>query len=144
MSGEDALGELNDGTPLARFVVQSNLIRAKQTPRVKPRVFLPRPEAGEGAFSLSTFRLDGLSDNEIVAFGRSWAATHHGNEERLKASCHLDAQDYEAARLCLNPDNVPHRHVNVGCWPVDDADQLEIANELCRLVEERGTLREYR
>lgn len=144
MSCRPPLPDVSVETQLTRFVSDSKLIRAEKTPRVKPKVFLPRHDEKTGELSLSTFQLSEVSEEGFRVFGRRWAMRFHGSPERLKASCHLPAQDYERARMRLDADNDPFRHVNVFGWPLEDADQLEIANELCRLVEERGSLREYR
>lgn len=99
-----------------------------------------------GALALSTSRLDGLTPEQTRAFGVAWVARVHGEGRSLRAHCDLPVGAVESATsgaLRADFDNDPPRHVNVVGWPSATEDQLEIAQELCALVETVGRIGRY-
>ena len=104
---------------------------------------MPREEADTGRLALSTYRVDGLNDNQKEGFGREWVHKHLGEHRSLKAHCELPVRHFESLRLRTEFDNSPPRHVNILGWPVTEEDQLEIATDLCVLIEDHGRVERY-
>lgn len=106
----------------------------------------PRWDARIESWALSTFRVDKMSPAEKRAFGTAWVERVHGVGRTMKAHCELPAGAVESAAdrvLHADFDGVPRRHVNVVGWPSATEDQLEIAHELCALVETSGHVERY-
>jgi len=106
---------------LANFIFDSNKFR---TAGVHHRALMPNPKHG----NKSAFRVSGLSAEEIAELGTQEVATGHGRPHLGWAQ--LLAEKVRNAGLHLRVDEPPARHAVIENWPVDVAQQRELALQL--------------
>jgi hypothetical protein len=103
---------LEDRIPLATFLNSKSQIDKN---RVASTAFMPRKATdGSGTWSLSTFRVDGLSNEAIWALALKHVVKKPRN---LYGRGDVPAKIYRTQLLTLVPDNTPDRHINVTGWP---------------------------
>lgn len=139
------MGPLSPDTPLARFAAD-RVVRPTKMPRIRDSFMMPRWDTGVDGWALSTSRVDGMAADEKRDFGAVWVRENLGEARSLKAHCEIPVRSVESAggrALRAVFDDTPPRHVNVTGWPEQEDAQLEIAQELCALVETTGHVARY-
>lgn len=120
---EPAPAQVSSDEVLARFIFQSNHLRADRT--LRPAAFMPNPVTLE----LSVVRHLALSDQQIWSVATFIATTI---EKHLYARADLKAEVFQAQRLRVVPAaeiNNPN-HANVADWPSQKPAQMVIAQEI--------------
>lgn len=87
---------------------------------------MPRP-AGDDQMELSTFGIDGLSEDETWNLGFDHFLPP---ARQLKGRADLEARRFLAAELSFTPQQPPPRHGSFIGWPDEQAERQAIATEL--------------
>ena len=122
---------------LAIFGTSKGIVKS-MSPRFRS-LLTPYPE-DDGRLSVSTYRMDELSDDQIRGFADHWLRHHSNLPEGRHVHWVLLVPEsvFRNRGLHLNPDNANNRHVNVEGWPEDKAEYEQLALELSEATEDEG------
>jgi len=123
----------NNGSnePIARFLLHSKWIN-KANKTVKHQAF--QPDNRTGTFELSTYRIAGLSNKEILRTGN--LVSQDAGGKNLYGFASLQEIHFTDQNLQLHTDNIPRQgHTNILNWPTGKDDIKLIRLELARLAE---------
>lgn len=92
-------------------------------PRIKTKHLKPR-QAQSGRWELSSFCMDGLAEEE------RWSLLAQHVRPEVVARAELLPSDVHDAKLGLDVDWDPERHVNIVGWPELEVEQVSVAQVL--------------
>lgn len=120
-----------EAIPLSRFAPSSRMTAgAGDRFRLKYNAFMPR-SIEDGPPSLSVFRIDGLTDEQVWELARVHILSRLRAGRRVHGRADIEADGVLAAKpLEVEFDDTPPRHANVVGWPREREQQMVLAQAL--------------
>ncbi len=118
----DNLDSIEASHPLARALKSKGHFSTKKN-IVKERAFLPNYNEELQILETSTYRIDGLTNEQTWNHLKDNILKNPGDKFYGRAD--ISVSDIHESQLKIKEDATPPRHVGIIGWPVDDKDAIK-------------------